>query len=100
MFAAYSIDQNKSLNSLLLVVNTTKYQNDELTKSVDISTKYDEFLSGVASLEQKRKEDRQYITAIKEKIEFRAILVQQELNFIFPKSAKGKNPKQKTNFAP
>lgn len=71
MFAAYSIDQNKSLDSLFSVVNTIKDQNDALTKSVDMmSSKYDEFLSRVALLEQKRKEDRQYITALEEKIEF------------------------------
>lgn len=71
MFSTYSLDQKKSFDALLSVVNTIKDQNEELTKSVDMmSTKYDEFLSRIATLEQKRVEDRQYITALEEKIEF------------------------------
>lgn len=70
MFAAFSVEQNKSLNSLLSVVNTIKDQNDELTKSVDMmSSKYDEFLARITALEQKEKEDQKYISVLEEKIE-------------------------------
>lgn len=70
MFAAFTLEQNKNFNSLLSAVITIKEQNIELTKSVEmISTKYDEFLARITVLEQKEKEDRQYISVLEEKIE-------------------------------
>ncbi|CAK1553275.1 unnamed protein product [Leptosia nina] len=70
MFDAFSKEQNKRFQDLLVSVNCIREQNSELTKSVEtMSSKYDEFLSRIKHLEDARKEDKKYVSILEQRLE-------------------------------
>ncbi|CAH2258862.1 jg12565 [Pararge aegeria aegeria] len=70
MFTSFSRQQEKLFKELKYTIDNLREQNEDLKKSVDtMSSKYDEFLFRISTLESERKQDKIIFQQLEEKIE-------------------------------
>lgn len=70
MFTTFTETQSKKLSDIVIAVNSIKEQNSDIVKSIDfLSHKYEEMTQQIKNLEQAKKEDKEYINQLENKLE-------------------------------